>query len=352
MLTLVTIVIFIIVGFTIKGRSRTFDLALIAFLSVVSALNTTHADYLNYLVLYRSSYLSFGSNDGEIGWQALCYIGNMLGLSYQVFFGVLLFVVLCAAYVLMRKISGNTAFSWSLLLLFPLFADIVQIRQLVAAVVLMYGFWLSSRNPGIKGGACGLGTVLIAFCFHSSALAFAMVYALLWVSGKGTKPMVLSSLLIALVCVVFSNQLFALLADEFESKFDMSYVSSANILVVAANIVEFCLVEGACYCYSKKKASSVDQRFVKHVRAMNWMLLAMLPLIALSGGRLTRFQYYRYPTNYLVLSKLVFEDEMKMRSRYWMEGAVITLYIVYVVGRSILFNLQDWQAVTQSFLVF
>ena len=105
LLTLVTIVIFIIVGFTIKGRSRTFDLALIAFLSVVSALNTTHADYLNYLVLYRSSYLSFGSNDGEIGWQALCYIGNMLGLSYQVFFGVLLFVVLCAAYVLMRVVS-------------------------------------------------------------------------------------------------------------------------------------------------------------------------------------------------------------------------------------------------------
>lgn len=154
----------------------TVDDLFLFFLVIVSwiffALNKGNADYDNYLLEYTNINLGQESNYFEVGFFLLCRMGGFLKLLYPVFFAVIATIIIVLLLKCVSKLSNKKSTVWIAYMIYPFVFDIVQYRNMLAFVIVLYGltFYLSQGDK--KGIMKYCICVLLSMSIHLSSIVY------------------------------------------------------------------------------------------------------------------------------------------------------------------------------------
>ena len=153
-----------------KG-SIALDICTCILLATMVGVCTTHADYTSYLLAYESTEYLDVFQSTKPGWVLLNALWRSLGATYVVFISFNTFLFTSAMLAAVRKVTNNTPFFSSLILIYPGVMNLVQIRQYFAmclAVVAFVALVKGSRASKILF----ILLILAAASIHASALLF------------------------------------------------------------------------------------------------------------------------------------------------------------------------------------
>lgn len=335
-------------GFLLKNN-KAYSLLIAAFLSYLIGKSTSYGDYANYLIIYDNSALRYGEGRIEIGWQTLCLIGNYLNLPYEIFISLVVFFFLILLDWVIRQFSERSPFVWSLLLIFPIFVNLVQIRQFAAMIIGLLGIYYMCKPKSLSSVVKAVFILLLATTFHYTAVFFFGILLLFFLSKDRLKLTIVLCITAFGLSLIFSETIFSMTVDLFDDKLTNVKYGSIDYVVLLGMLSEFILVE----LISRKLIKKIDDKkiinFIQTVRIINWVLLSIIPLIASSGG-LTRLQYYKYPINYVLLSIFVCTKNGQYKEKSLFDVALIVVYIIYVIVRGVALNSSMFEWFTGALL--
>lgn len=147
-----------------KKKSYIVEALTCLFVIILFCGNTSNGDYL----AYSRRYYAGGLGDYEFGFSIVGNLCNSLGISYDWFKSLIYIPCLIALYVLCNRYIGELHGFILLYFSILIFYDIVQIRNFVAAVMLLIG--ISCLIDGKKTRY--LIVILVAISFQSVALIY------------------------------------------------------------------------------------------------------------------------------------------------------------------------------------
>nr|WP_281247596.1 EpsG family protein [Haemophilus paracuniculus] len=161
-------------GFIFK-RNCLVKYLLISYIFILMAFNTYNADFENYQNMYNA--IGNGTYGGwitDFGYVALVNLGNSFGLTYAdfliVYFGVTALLLL----KIVNKYSAYPNAVLSLILLYPLFINIIQLRSFLALLIIVYALqYLTERN--FKNIAKFITAIVLATSLHLSSIFFGIL---------------------------------------------------------------------------------------------------------------------------------------------------------------------------------
>lgn len=176
-------VIFIILGL-IKKDSKVLFYLIFVLLIILFAGSTGNADQLAYMNNYTNILYGMSDSSFEYGYQLLCKVCLILGMSYNQFLFIIAFTGLTLIASTIKLYTSNIAYVLALYFIYPFVWDTIQIRNFLAMSIIIYGsrFIISYKKEYIKYFIC----VIIASLMHVTALFY--ISALL-VVFKNTKKM-------------------------------------------------------------------------------------------------------------------------------------------------------------------
>ncbi|MGN1042051.1 MAG: EpsG family protein [Christensenellales bacterium] len=152
-------------------KNRFFLFAVIFIIWLLFALNNGNIDYANYKNEYDAIGMGNGSGYFEIGFEFIMRIGGFLHMSYAVFLAVLATICVIFLYKIIGFFARNNTFVWILYLIYPFVFDVVQYRNLLAALICLYAlrFIVGKDKLGVLKY---VAHVLLAMTFHMSAIVY------------------------------------------------------------------------------------------------------------------------------------------------------------------------------------
>jgi len=158
---------------------------------VLFALNSGNVDFKNYENAYDM--IGEGQNNGyfEFLFLILVKLGNLFGLSYQMFLVAVATITLLIFAKAVRNFTDNMLFTYGLFIVYPLVFDIVQYRNFIAYAVCLYGlkYLLKetvTQRDILKYTAC----VIIGALLHLSSIIY--ILFLLTVIKSNKKVFIIS----------------------------------------------------------------------------------------------------------------------------------------------------------------
>lgn len=157
----------------ISIRQNVLFIVLFFLMWTLWGFNTSNADYLNYEQIYNyMGYKSLSSYGGvELGFGRLMYIVNQLGINYQGFLKILSFICLILYGISFKRLSDKPGYLFIMYLYFPFFLDIMQIRNALAAAIVV------NALPYILKKKYIIFTIIIiiASFFHTTSLFYLLL---------------------------------------------------------------------------------------------------------------------------------------------------------------------------------
>lgn len=215
------------------NKNKFVSLLFCLFMWLLFGWNYMNGDYEAYETYYNTSLYLIGSDSiiYEVGYKYLMIISNLVGLSFQNFYITISLIIILLFYrffIRFSEIPGLFLFSY-FWFFFP--ADYVFLRNTLAFVIVLQGFYCVFFNTNHKYLKYFL-FVTIAVTIHSSSL----FYYLMYLAFIPKRLSIFKTLLFVILGVILFNFLYSHFKTLFFSfnqgdRFDI-YYSSLGVFVV------------------------------------------------------------------------------------------------------------------------
>lgn len=138
---------------------------------ILSALNYANPDMENYKNLYLVIGQGIRVKSIESGFCLFMAVTNKIGLSYNEFIFIYFTIAILIFIRALSFFEKNLRFVLGLYIIFPLFLDIVQIRNFMAMSIVLFSLRYLMKNNFLNIVLYVIG-ILIASTFHSIALCY------------------------------------------------------------------------------------------------------------------------------------------------------------------------------------
>jgi hypothetical protein len=234
---------------------------LLIFLLGGSLYNSDRLAYEQYYYSLKNgtSFLKF-----EIGFELLCRIALFFGFSFQ----TLLFIIAIAGMVLIgvtiKKFTPNITVVLVLYLIYPFILETVQIRNFIAASIIIFAFqYIVSYEKNFKKYFI---LVIIASLFHTSALIYFAAYL---IQVRNTKKMFYTALLITILSIILFPLMVDVLSLFTTSEKVIAYTTTSTSYLTKFVIIIYFAISLLLVKYSIKIVEDNDARIKGDLRIKN-----------------------------------------------------------------------------------
>lgn len=248
----------------IRSRSRIIFFLmsiLLIFLLGGSLYNSDRLAYEQYYYGLKTgtSFLKF-----EIGFELLCRIALFFGFSFQ----ILLFIIAIAGMVLIgvtiKKFTPNITVVLVLYLIYPFILETVQIRNFIAASIIIFAFqYIVAYEKNFKKYFI---LVIIASLFHTSALIYFAAYL---IQVRNTKKMFYTVLLITILSIILFPLMVDVLSLFTTSEKVIAYTTTSTSYLTKFVILIYFAISLLLVKYSIKIVEANDARIKGDLRIKN-----------------------------------------------------------------------------------
>lgn len=148
-----------------------FSMILFIGASLILTLNTYNADYDLYGYIY-GTYSTKLINGRPILFEVLCWCFNRIGIEYQTFRTIVIFVCMFSVYRFILRKGERYSFLIILYLLSAYIMDGIQFRQFISTAIFLYAIPCLTDDETSKGIIKYSLITLIAAGFHPSFILF------------------------------------------------------------------------------------------------------------------------------------------------------------------------------------
>lgn len=294
--------LFLSVGcLTVIFRKNRIVCSILVFLFwVAMTFNTAIADRGQYQNFYNDPIAA----KEEWGYTHLQLFAKALGLSFQVFFAIVIGAALLMMLYSVFKASLNPGWTLAFYLIFPFTMDAAQIRSFVAAAFITTGLVVLARDRSLISIAKYVALVTGGVMFHYSAIFFYFVVIVCFVP-----PLILYLVTTSISLLVASNlsgvikivgRLLPFIDYKINRYYDaklmtapeevrgyMIYLIALSLLaVIAWWMIRYSLKNPAeRFFASKQNLEKINNYYYNHatlIIKVNALLMTVIPLITIS----------------------------------------------------------------------
>lgn len=344
--------ILVISGLVLKKKSYTigrfkfysddiWGVLSVAFIVYIAYQGIERPDYANYNLAYDSlvSDAQVTTLSGTL-YDGLCrFVGNYFALEFRAFQAILILISFFIAWRIVKRYTANTGLVFSLILIYPLFLQIVQFRNTFSTAFLWVALEFYIRDKK-RDKILFLLLLIISASLHSVNYYFFLL-CLFWF-GKGIKKYYKKLILLAVVALFLLRAPLIILMKQFVSAVRYThYLTEIQTgilgfcIYTVAYIINLKIAEGE-YKYASINPHVFDLKELKLLKAnyqLRLLALLSLPLVALTPDflRISREIYlYSYICAALFLEGGV--QTVKLRfNKYAVSINLLWFTIIYAV---------------------
>lgn len=285
-----------IMGCVLK-KSKLISILILILVIILFGWNTENPDYENYLLKYNSAAADILTS-GDIGFGALCLLGNKLGLSFvefKILLGILVYVFF---YKIISRNTQYIAIVWTLYILNFFFLDVTQIRNFISFIIVALALdkFLAS-NGNFSDIIKYSFTVILASSIHISSIFFLLF---LLAHSKNLKWCII--VLLSIIVAILQHYLYDLLTG-LQNKYN-DYENTISL--IAAICYSIVLILNYLYVkYICAKHTDNLQNKTQVLLTCNMLLICLFPLY-FDNATFSRLQRYMAILNIIYLSDLIF----------------------------------------------
>lgn len=315
-----------LIGF-FKKDSKFVALLIFVFAWILIGWNYESPDMDNYVWKYEASdtWLSayLGTGSVEPGYSFLCYLGNLLGLSFMAFKQIMSAISFFLVGAFISRVGKNYALIATCYMVSILVIDVIQIRNFFAMAVLLFGFrYLLKPKMAVSDVVKYIVCVLIAASIHIS-----MVFYLLFILAR--KPIKVWHLIILItVAFMLKATIFGFFTNTIDSHKVERYEGLSSLLGGAFNTFIFCAnALFIIWAYNKRFRNMGDMDLFPDgltLKNSNLMLLIVIPFLFDNGS------YSRLLKDILIANYAYLSVGLRGKEKLLLFGYVIVFLIYYV----------------------
>ncbi|PKM90622.1 MAG: hypothetical protein CVU85_00245 [Firmicutes bacterium HGW-Firmicutes-10] len=312
-------------------KSKLFSLYIFIFFVIIFGLNNHHLgysdyynmDFENYYTAYLSSANQISPRNMEIGFKIVMYISNLLGLSLNSFRFIIGLFGFSLIFITIKKYSSYPNYVLSLYLIYPFINDVIQIRNFIAASIVIFSirYLLEDKKGNLLKYAL---FVFLASLFHISSLFYLVLILVKYLKTRHFLNLILIVLptLIILAYTSFYPFLVSRITSNQKVLMYLSRRTTWGLIIVYGTIF---MMFGVHYILNREakksligenklrpgidEGSLVDKMTFYDIllRINTLILLLSLPLLIYD------FNYIRLYRNILPLNYIVYVDAIMYR---------------------------------------
>lgn len=306
---MIFLAIYIILAFLsyFDGKSKVLFFLLCGLLFIITVHTQFGNDINNIRDSYETMLLTADGEERSAVFSALLLLCGQNGISFYEFriFQFLFWLIPIALFV--RKFAIYPALVFACCFLFPLGGLGAQIRNGIMVGFIYWGLFALFSIRGKWGKILYGFSILFAGLFHY--LAFVYLIVLLAFLPISTSKLRKYSIVICLVVLVLikSGQLFGFIAANIGDYYADGYFSSTGsvdflFVVLSVGLIVNCFLSQkySSHILSHKTCFSQESNnFAEIIPRINYLMLALLPLLLLSGS------FYRIFQNIFILTAIL-----------------------------------------------
>lgn len=319
-------------------KSKIVSLLFLIYFWALMGLNTFTPDWEMYESTY-DNYLFASKDSFEIGYLALCGLGNFLGLSYQQF--RMCFAAIYIVFVLLasRRLSDYPNYVLALFLLWPFVPGVSGLRQSMANIIVCFAvpFLFNGKKKGV---VFYIIWISIAMLIHKS-VAFFLVLLLARTKFSKKQEWLILYCTLGLFLIIGSSNILGRLSFITENqKLDRwlnlasdsgaDHQSIMGVLIRSFFVIAYVVVVMYTSNILLRKALLDERKRNKIIicRNTSYLLILTIPGYMVSG------EYQRFLYGALMLYYVVFADFrfMKLKSPIGDKRMMVMLIIFALIG--------------------
>lgn len=293
----------------------------------------------------------------SLGFDILLFTCRDLGMNFLVFKMVCGSVELLLIYLAFNKTVKYVSFALGLFAIFPFTGTITQIRNSLAAAIVIYSVSVLIRNKKRAAIKFLIG-ITIAATIHFSTL-FYMCILFFWKRSINFKKVIIISSIgtvLLYIAMLFSNKLYFIASMFISNERVLQWFSTINksnliniVIPTVEQIIGILMVKKGCKICKRNLTSFLeteeltytisdeakwvvenDDQAIDSIYKLNILSLLIIPFYMISP---TFFRMYKYilPINYMVLTPASFMQNVNKNKTY---GFVMNSYAIMVIGYS------------------
>lgn len=270
------------------------------------------ADYQNYLIFYQDVGHEGLKNSelSEIGFRFLAYLGNVIGLSYQLFRTLVAIIGLLLIQKTILDFTKKYNLVFLLYFIYPFILDVIQIRNFLAASIVVFSLRFIIKNSR-KDDVKYLIAILIAASVHSVSVFF---IPFILIKNFTIKQLLNTSIiLVPFLCILtsytFIPNLIRNIAGE-DAMFNLEmYFKRANygFILLWSRQLAICIMSYLGYVSILK--SRISQKWLRLDNAiikLNFYLIIICFPLVMFDGNFTRIFRDISILNYILISHVLY----------------------------------------------
>lgn len=288
-------------GLTVIFRRNKIVCSILVFLFwIAMTFNTAIADRGQYQNFYNDPIAA----KEEWGYTHLQLVAKAMGLSFQVFFAIVIGLALLLMVYSVFKASLNPGWTLVFYLIFPFTMDAAQIRSFIAAAFITVGLTVLAQDRSWLSIAKYLALVTGGVMFHYSAIFFYFVAIVYFVP-----PFILYLITTSVSLLVASNlsgvlkivgRLLPFIDYKINRYYDAKFMTSPEeVRGYMIYLIMLSLLAGIAWCMiryslkspserffaSKQNLKKINNYYYNHatlIIRVNALLMTVIPLITIS----------------------------------------------------------------------
>lgn len=302
----------------LKRKSNLLAYLHIIYVWVIFVFAYDVVDYVNYDNAYYI--ISLGKTEItdtlEPGYYALSKIVSMMGFNYQVLRGLMFTIIIFLLIASAKKMKTNPNYLCVCFSIYPLFMEMIQIRNAFAMAILTLGIcyflYEGKRTKYVL-------IVLLASSFHISSL----IYLFFAIDGEILKKKCFRNTFVMIIIVVsvlfylggkklpYLDKIVSFLGDSnkvnawLSSSGNFGFIAYGTLIVIAILIT---------YIISTKTS---DNKFSKFMYRINLLSLIFIPLFMLAST------FARLSANLCFVNYISWQEGMNFNKNY--KAGIVTL---------------------------
>jgi len=318
------------------SKSRLVTLLFLIYFWVLMGLNSFTPDWGSYENIY-DNYLFANTDSTEIGYVALCGLGNLAGLSYQQF--RMCFAAIYIVFVLLasRRLSEFPNYVLALFLLWPFVPGVSGLRFSMATIIVCFAvpFLFDGKKKGI---VLYILWISIAMLIHKS-VAFFLVLLLARTKFNNKQERLILYCTLCLFLLIGASDIMGRLpfiADSpklnkwlnLSADLGADHLSIMGVLLKASFVIAYVvIVRYTSNILLKRALFDVRGRNkIILVRNTSYLLILTIPGYIISG------EYQRFLSGSLMLFYAVFADFCLMKLKGFSgEKRMIVIFIIFAL---------------------
>lgn len=310
-------------------KNKFIQVIMIVYIYIIMAFNINNPDYTNYSSGYY--FIGIGEYTGWIkdyGYLFLVEIANKVGLDYSEF--LIVFFAVCT--VLLVKIvnlySSSPNAVLSMLMLYPLFINIIQIRLFLAILIVLFAIQYLNEYK-FSNLLKYLFALVLATSLHLSAVFFSCLM-MLYIRKKIYFLVLLFTIL--LVGILFFPVILNVINSFTEGKLDgymesnyITFNKTLRVTFFGVSIIIFSL-------YLKRCLSSLPSSFQinSYDILLSRAVLMVLPISVVAimfSNEFERFSRIGYIIIYILFFNLINSGKIKIISKFF--ACILFIFSVF-----------------------